>query len=80
MGWGAGKKLFDVISNVRKILAIELLCAAEGIEHRSPLAPGAGTGDALAVVRESVPPLVADRAPKKDIEALARHIADGVFA
>ena len=77
MGWGAGRKLGVVLDNVAKVLAIELLCAAEGVDHRAPLHPGAGTAAVHAVVREVVPPLTDDRPPGPAIEALVRAIGDG---
>jgi len=80
MGWGAGKKLLEVINNVRRILAIEMMCATQGVEYRAPLQPANGTARAMASIRELVPPLVEDRSPSDDIEAIADLIADGAFA
>ncbi len=77
MGWGAGKKLFPVLDNTRRVIAIEILCAVEGMEHRRPLRPGAGTGEIAALVREHVPPLTEDRSPSAEIEIVAGLIADG---
>ncbi|MDP1849382.1 MAG: histidine ammonia-lyase [Solirubrobacteraceae bacterium] len=51
MGWAAARKLRTVVENLARILAVELVCAARGIELRDPLAPGPGTGAALAAVR-----------------------------
>src|SRR5437763_3320091 len=42
MGMTAATKLRSIVSNVEHVLAIELLCAAEGLEHRLPLKPGLG--------------------------------------
>ena len=42
MGWGAARKLRTVVANLRRILAVELTCAARGLDLRAPLAPGAG--------------------------------------
>ena len=80
MGWGAGKKLLDVVSNVRRVLAVEILCAVSGIEHRAPLRPGAGTGSLVKKVRHLVPPLAGDREPAADIEAVAGLIESGAIA
>ena len=77
MGWGAGRKLLTVLENVRRVIAIEILCACQGIECRRPLAPAPGTGRILALVRERVPPLDEDRELSTDIEAVADLIADG---
>jgi histidine ammonia-lyase len=50
-GWAAARKLRTVVDNLARILAVELVCAARGIELRAPLEPAAGTGAALAAVR-----------------------------
>ncbi len=77
MGWGAGKKLFPLLDNVRRILAIEILCATQGIEYRSPLQPGSKTREIMDMVREGVPPLAADRSPAGEIEVVAELIRGG---
>jgi histidine ammonia-lyase len=77
MGWGAGRKLWEVLANTSRVLAVEILCAVEGLEHRSPLRPGRGTAAAAAAVREVVPPLAGDRPPGPGIEAIADLIGTG---
>ena len=77
MGWGAGKKLLTVLENVRRVLAIEILCAVQGIECRQPLRPAPGTGRIVELVREKVPRLEEDRSLSADIEAVAALIAGG---
>jgi len=79
MGWGAARKLGEVLGNAARVLAVEVLCACSGIEHRRPLVPGGGTGAALAAVRRVVPPLADDRSPAPDIEAVAALIEDGTL-
>ena len=39
----AGRKLLNIIDNVKSILAIELLIAARGYDFHNPLKPGVGT-------------------------------------
>jgi histidine ammonia-lyase len=80
MGWGAGRKLLSVIANVRQVLAIEILCAVTGIEHRAPLQPAEGTGSIVALVREHVGPLTGDRSPSPDIAAVSALIESGAIA
>lgn len=76
MGWGAGRKLADVLDNTTHVVAVELLCAAEGSRYRElPLA--AGTAAALARIRDAVPPLGEDRPIGGDIETVAGMIEDG---
>ena len=77
MGWGAGKKLWEVLDNTARVIAVELLCAAQGVEQREPLTPGAGTSRVLDAVRSVVEPLTVDRPPAPDIEAIAAMIEGG---
>ena len=51
MGWAAARKLRTVVDNLARILAVELVCAARGIELRAPLEPAEGTRAALEAVR-----------------------------
>src|SRR5690242_5853619 len=62
MGWGAARKLRVAVRNLRRILAVELVSAARGIELRAPLHPAVGTGAAVGVLREAgVPGFGPDR-------------------
>jgi histidine ammonia-lyase len=79
MAMGAATKLRRIVRNVQHVLAIELLCGAQGIDYRAPLAPGVGVRRAHAKVRELVDPLIEDRVPSTDITALADAIATGHF-
>ena len=40
MGWGAARKLRQSVANLGRILAVELSCAARGLDLRAPLAAG----------------------------------------
>jgi histidine ammonia-lyase len=80
MGWGAARKLLTVIGNVRRVLAIELLCAVQAIEYRAPLTPAPGTGRLVAAVRERVPPLTGDRSLAHDVESVTNMIESGEIA
>ena len=79
MAMGAAWKLRRIARNVRYVLAIELMCAAQGIDYRAPLRPGRGVARAHARVRELVPPLERDRMLSPDIERIAQAIAEDVF-
>ncbi|MGH7652983.1 MAG: histidine ammonia-lyase [Gemmatimonadaceae bacterium] len=81
MAMGAAWKARRVLRNLEHILAIELMCGAQGIDYRAPLKPGRGVRIAHQRVRAIVPPLVADRVLSSDIAALmsavtAQHFAD----
>jgi histidine ammonia-lyase len=79
MAMGAAWKLRRVARNVRYVLAIELMCAAQGIDYRAPLRPGRGVARAHAKVRQVVPSLERDRMLGPDIERLAQAVADDLF-
>ena len=80
MGWGAGRKLESVLWSTARVVAVELLCAAQGIEQRGPLRPGRGAAAVHEAVRSVVPRLVADRPIGPDIEAVAVLIEGDEFA
>jgi histidine ammonia-lyase len=80
MAMGAAWKARRVLRNVENILAIELMCGAQGIEFRSPLTPGRGVKVAYQRVREIVPRLEKDRVLSTDMEALASAVAERRFA
>ena len=77
MAMGAAWKLRRSVANVRNVLAIELMCAAQAVELRAPLKPAVRVGEAVALVRRVVPPLDRDRALSADIAALSDAIAAG---
>jgi histidine ammonia-lyase len=79
MAMGAALKLRRVVHNVRHVLAVELLCAAQALDLRAPLRPGRGAAEGHARVRALVPTLGADRAPSADLVRLADAIAAGRF-
>jgi histidine ammonia-lyase len=80
MGMAAARRLKPMIENLRRILAIELLCACQGIELLAPLTTGAEAERAKALVRSRAARLDADRSLAPDIEAVAALIATGEFS
>jgi histidine ammonia-lyase len=79
MAMGAAWKLRRIVRNVRYVLAIELMCAAQGIDFRAPLKPGRGVARGHAAVRRLIPRLERDRVIAPDIERIAEAIGDDVF-
>ena len=79
MAMAAAWKLRRIVQNVRYVLAIELMCAAQGLDYRAPLAPGRGAARGHAAVRALVPTLQSDRVLAGDIARLAAAIADDRF-
>jgi histidine ammonia-lyase len=79
MGWGAARKLRRSLDALRRILAVELITAAAGLDLRAPLRPAAGTGSALTALREVVPGPGPDRFLAPDLAAAEGLIADGAL-
>src|SRR3954465_6333812 len=80
MAMGAAWKARRVLRNLENILAIELMCGAQGIDFRAPLSPGRGVRTAHERVRSIVPRLEGDRVLSPDIQALMTAVADQRFA
>ena len=79
MGMTSALKLRSIVDLAENLLAIELLAAAEGLEHRRPLKAGRGVEQAFAAVREVAAPLTHDRALSGDIAHVAEAIRRGNF-
>jgi histidine ammonia-lyase len=80
MGMAAGFKAGRILLNAQRVVAAELLCAAQGLEFLKPLTPGRGVAELYRKLRSlepAVPPLSADRPPAPDLERLARAVAEG---
>jgi histidine ammonia-lyase len=75
MGWTAVRKLRDVVANVRTCLAVEIVCAAQGLDLRarseSWTAPPAAPARAVsALIRAQVPAMLTDREVAGQIAAV----------
>jgi len=77
MGTIAARKGRDIVRNVEHILAMELLCATQGLEFLLPLRPGIGVQEACCVVREKVPVIKGDRRFSTDIKKIQHLIESG---
>jgi histidine ammonia-lyase len=77
MGTISARKARDIVNNVEQILAMELLCATQGLEFLLPLKPGVGTKEAYDVVRKKVPPIKGDRRFSEDIRKIDLLIKSG---
>lgn len=75
----AAAKAARALDLARHVVAIELICAAQGIESHRPLRSGPGVERAHAIVRAVVPALQDDRSPSPDIQAVAGLIEVGRF-
>jgi histidine ammonia-lyase len=77
MAPAAARKARSVVTNATRVLAAELLCAAQGLEFRQGLRPGRGAEAAYKHIREHVKPLGRDRTLHRDLEAVERLIRTG---
>ncbi|MDE2383536.1 MAG: histidine ammonia-lyase [Alphaproteobacteria bacterium] len=74
------RRLARMNENLQRILGIELLCAAQGVEFRSPLPTSPALQRVIAALRADVPRLVDDRYVAPELEAAARLVAQGTIA
>jgi len=77
MGATAALKLAQIHDHVRLVLAIELLCAAQGLDLRRPLRTTKPLEAVHAAIRARVPAMMVDRPLAPDIAALRAMIDDG---
>ena len=80
MGMAAAFKAGRILTNAQRVVAAELMCAAQGLEFLKPLSPGRGVAGLYRRIRGLTPPvapLTADRSPAPDLERMARAVADG---
>jgi histidine ammonia-lyase len=79
MGMTGALKLRQIVEHAERIVAIELMCAAQGVEFRRPLKSSRAIERAHDVVRTVVERLEQDRVLAPDIEAMAAAVRAGKF-
>ena len=79
MGWSSARKLRKAVDGLGRVLAIEILTAARGIDLRAPLKPSAVTGAAIAELRKTVGGPGPDRYLAPEIEAATKLVVAGAF-
>lgn len=77
MGTIAARQFRDVVVNTRRVLAIELLAAVQGLEFVKPLQPAKALIGVVDRVRKDVPAWSGDRYMAPDIESAERLIRSG---
>ena len=80
MGMSGARRLERMLHNLRHILAIELLCACQGIDLLAPLQTGTLAKKAYDAVRAVSPKVTADRPLAPEVNAVAHLIASGAVA
>jgi histidine ammonia-lyase len=76
MGMTSARRAAAILENAERVLAIEALAAAQGLDLRDA-APARGTGAARRLIRELSPRLVEDRPLHTDIEVIKERLAQG---
>lgn len=76
MGTIAARQAYEITKNVRQVLAIELMCAAQAADLREPLKLGKGTAIAHSTIRKHVDRLEKDRILYPDIEKISYAIPE----
>ena len=79
MGMTGALKLRQIVENAERVVAIELMCAAQALEFRRPLKASREVERAYAVVRAVAPRLVEDRVLAGEIESLAAAVRAGAL-
>ncbi len=77
MGWAGARKLRRSVDGLTRVLAVELLTAARGIQLRAPLEPSAATGAVINALREVTQGPGVDRFMAPEIEATVQFVATG---
>lgn len=79
MAWLAVRKLRKVIDNVRRILAVEYVCAARAIDLRAPLQPSPATGALRQRLRAEVAGCGPDRYLAPELQAAEELLRVGAL-
>jgi len=77
LGWHAARKLRRAVDNLRRVLAVELVASARGIDLRAPLTPSPATGAVVAALRDVVEGPGPDRFLSPDLLAAEDLIRSG---
>lgn len=71
------RRLIPMVSNLNRIIGVELLCATQGIEFRAPLMTSAPLRRVTGCLRDEVDRVEDDRFMAHDLEKAARMVSDG---
>ena len=79
MAMGAALKLRQVVANLERILAIEFLCATQGIDYLRPLRAGVTAEAAYQYIRSRISHVSIDRVLSTDIERMIEIMNEEEF-
>ena len=80
MGMSGARRLARMLENLRHTIAIELLCACQGIDLLAPLKTGTLATTAYEAVRAKSAKVTQDRPLASEIEAVSTIVGEGVLA
>ena len=72
-------RLLEMAKNAASIIAVELMAAAEAIEHHRPLKTSPRLEPVLALIREKIAPLTEDRYLAPDLAAATELVLSGAL-
>lgn len=78
-GWAAARKLRRSVDALRRVLTVELVCAAAAVELRHPLAPAPGTAAAVGVIRRVAGSPGPDRYLSPELVGVEQLVTDGTL-
>lgn len=79
MGSISALKLYEVFRNVEKVLAIEVLVAAQALDFRDPVRPGRGVDAAQRCIRENIAHRERDESFEPEIRKAIQLVKEGTF-
>ncbi len=77
MGTIGARKARKILQNATRVLAIELMCAAQAVEFADPAGLAPATRAVYDAIREQIPPLRKDRVLAPEIELVVDLIRSG---
>jgi histidine ammonia-lyase len=80
MGMSGARRLARMLRNLRHTIAIELLCACQGIDLLAPLRTGTVATKAYETIRAKSAMVTQDRPLAADIEAVSDLLVHGTLA
>lgn len=79
MACHAARRLLRMTDNLERIIAVEALVAAQGVEMRAPLKTSPRLSKLVSAIRDDIPALGDDRALDRDIETAAQFVRNGLW-
>ncbi len=77
MGTIAARKSLDIVKNVKRVLATEIMAACQAIDFRDNLNLGKGTMEAYKVVRQNIDFIEEDKVMYKELDKCTELINNG---